>query len=228
MKSAVVIGSTGLTGSQVVKQLVSEGSFSQIIAICRSKSSSALDAEFNNPKVRVLQFDFKNWASLELQVSSFIGTAQATFFCSLGTTIKVAGSEVAFKKVDHDYTVNFARLAQTCRAEQLIIISALGADKNSTVFYNRTKGEMEEDVQREYSGKLYFLRPSLLLGDRKEFRFGERVAILLAPIYSSLMFGSLKRYVPVPAAKVAKTAVLLAAKKITAGQFLENEEILKN
>lgn len=227
MKIAVVIGSTGLTGSQVVKQLLREGSFSQIIAICRSKAS-ALDADFNNPKVRVLQFDFKNWASLELQVSSFIGTAQATFFCSLGTTIKVAGSEVAFKKVDHDYTVNFARLAQTCRAEQLIIISALGADKNSTVFYNRTKGEMEEDVQLEYSGKLYFLRPSLLLGDRKEFRFGERVAILLAPIYSSLMFGSLKRYVPVPAAKVAKTAVLLAAKKIISGQFLENEEILKN
>ena len=227
MKIAVVIGSTGLTGSQVVKQLLREGSFSQIIAICRSKAS-ALDADFNNPKVRVLQFDFKNWASLELQVSSFIGTAQAIFFCSLGTTIKVAGSEVAFKKVDHDYTVNFARLAQTCRAEQLIIISALGADKNSTVFYNRTKGEMEEDVQLEYSGKLYFLRPSLLLGDRKEFRFGERVAILLAPIYSSLMFGSLKRYVPVPAAKVAKTAVLLAAKKIISGQFLENEEILKN
>ena len=95
MKIAVVIGSTGLTGSQVVKQLLREGSFSQIIAICRSKTS-ALDAEFNNPKVRVLQFDFQNWQTLDLQINSFAGARPSLdFFCTLGTTMKVAGSPVA-------------------------------------------------------------------------------------------------------------------------------------
>lgn len=226
MKTAVVIGSTGLTGLILIKKLVQEGSFGQILAIGRSKSSFS-DNVFSNPKVRTLLFDFENWNNLELQVSSFAGTSPTTFFCCLGSTLKKAGSKEAFKKVDCDYVVNFAKLAKACRTEQLIIISALGADKNSSVFYNQVKGEMEEQVQKKYSGKLHFLRPSLLLGDRHDFRFGERIAILTAPLYSSLLFGSLKKFQPVPVAKVAQTMLLLATKKISAEIFLENPEILR-
>lgn len=226
MKTAVVIGSTGLTGTQLVKRLVQEGSFSQVIAIYRNKNS-IVDVVFTNPKVRTLQFDFKNWNDLELQVRSFIGTSMPRFFCCLGTTIRQAGSEDAFKKVDYDYVVNFAKLAKFCRAEQLIIMSALGADKNSSFFYSRTKGEMEEDVQREFSEKLYFLRPSLLLGERKDFRLCERLAILLAPLYSLFLSGYLKKYQPVPAAKVAHVMAQLATEKISANMFIENQDILK-
>ena len=227
MRTAVVIGSTGLTGLLVVKKLVQDGSFGQIIAICRNKNL-AEDMVFSNPKVRLLQFDFQNWNNFELQISSFIGTSLANFFCCLGTTVSQAGSQKGFKKVDYEYVVNFAKLAKSCHAEQLIVISALGADKNSVVYYNRIKGEMENDVQLEYSGKLYFLRPSLLLGDRKEFRFGERLAILFAPIYSLLFFGTFKKYLPVPAVKVAEVMVLLAAKKIIFSEMcLENQDILK-
>jgi uncharacterized protein YbjT (DUF2867 family) len=221
MKTAVVIGSTGLVGSELIKKLAQEGSHSQIIAICR-ESASKNKPNFNNPKVRVLNFDFKNWTHLELQVSSFLGTSSANFFCCLGTTIGKAGSEENFKKVDFEYVVNFAKLAKTCRAEQLLVVSALGADKSSSVFYNRTKGEMEEAVKNEFSAKLYFFRPSLLLGDRNDFRFGERVAILLAPLYSPLLLGSLKKYQPVPAAKVARKMVLVAAKKIELPSVVEN------
>jgi uncharacterized protein YbjT (DUF2867 family) len=221
MKTAVVIGATGLVGAELIKKLAQEGSHGQIIAICRDVASKN-KPNFNNPKVRVLSFDFKNWNNLELQVSSFLGTSSANFFCCLGTTLAKAGSEENFKKVDFEYVVNFAKLAKTCRAEQLLVVSALGADKNSSVFYNRTKGEMEETVKNEFNGKLYFFRPSLLLGDRNDFRFGERVAILLAPLYSPLLLGSFKKYQPVPAVNVAQKMVLVAVKKIELPSVVEN------
>lgn len=227
MKTAVVIGSTGLTGSILVKKLVQEGSFGQIIAICRVKKA-ANSTVFTSPKVRLVEFDFLNWIELEMQIGSFIGTSQASFFCCLGTTIRRAGTKEAFTKVDNDYVVNFARLAQACRAEQLIVVSALGADKNSNVFYNKTKGEMEERVQLAYSGKLHFLRPSLLLGDRKDFRFFERIAILAAPLYSSLLFGSWRKFRPIAAEKVAHTMLLLGEKKLSAGVIVDNSEIAQN
>lgn len=222
----MVIGSTGLIGTNLIQKLASEGSFGQIIALCRPSKGSTSHA-FNNPKVRVLSFDFVGWESLELQISSFAGTSAVSFFCCLGTTIGQAGSEENFRKVDFEYVVRFAKLAHYCKAEQLLIVSALGADKNSSVFYNRTKGEMETAVQNEFDSKIYFFRPSLLLGDRKDFRFGERLAILAAPIYTPLLFGPLKKYQPVKASDVAKKMVLVAAKKVEAPMFIENEAILK-
>lgn len=226
MKTAVIIGSTGLTGSLLVKKLVQEGSFGQIIAICRNKKT--VDQQvFSSPKVRLLEFNFQNWSELEMQIKSYVGTSQSAFFCCLGTTIKQAGSQEAFRRVDHDYFVNFAKVASACRAEQLIIISGLGADKNSNIFYSRTKGEMEENVRNAYSGNLHILRPSLLLGDRKDFRFSERVLILLSPVYSILLLGGLKKYQPVAADQVVKTMYLLAEKKLSAGLILENQDILK-
>ena len=223
MKTAVIIGSTGLIGSLLIKKLVQEGSFTQIIAIVRRKPTD--EAVFDNPRVRVLTFDFKNWGDLEMQVSSFSGTSSSNFFCCLGTTISQAGSESAFKTVDFEHVVNFARLAKSCRAQQLLVVSALGASKNSNVFYNRTKGEMEEAVEKVFAGKLHFLRPSLLLGDRADFRFGERLAILLEPVYSPLLIGSLKKYRPVKASRVAEVMVLLSTGKLDGPKILENSEL---
>lgn len=225
MKTAVIIGSTGLTGSLLVKKLVQEGSFGQIIALCRNKNSVNQQV-FSSPKVRLLEFDFQNWNELEMQCRSYVGTSQSVFFCCLGTTIKQAGSKEAFRRVDHDYFVNFAKLASACRAEQLILVSGLGADKNSNIFYSRTKGEMEENVRKAYVGDLHILRPSLLLGDRKDFRFGERVLILLSPVLSLFLLGGLKKYQPVAAEQVVKAMFLLAEKKLSAGVVLENSDIL--
>ncbi len=224
MKTAVVIGSTGLVGAILIKKLVQEGFYSQIIAIGRQKPKD--DPVFGHPKVRFQKFDFLTWDDLELQIKSFTGTSSATFFSCLGTTIGKAQSEEAFKKVDHEYVVAFARLAKMCRAERLLVVSALGADKNSGVFYNKVKGEMEEAVEKEFSQELHFLRPSLLLGDRRDFRLGERLAILLAPVYAPLLLGSFKKYRPVSAERVAHTLVGIALKKIQAGKFIENSQIL--
>ena len=173
MKTAVIIGSTGLIGKILLEKLVHDMDYQQVIAIIRSKST-ATDSIFAHPKVRCLTFDFRNWTELSMQVEGFTGNSFTTFFCCLGTTMAKAGSEEAFRKVDHNYIVEFAKMAQKCKSEKLLVVSALGANRNSDVFYNRIKGETENDVQGQYTGKLYFLRPSLLLGDRKDFRFSER------------------------------------------------------
>ena len=229
MKTAVVIGSTGLVGSLLIKKLVQDNSFQQIIALVRNKSSIS-DAYFTNSKMRLLEFNFKTWPELELQIKSFAGQTPLSFFCCLGSTIKKAGSEEAFRVVDHDYVVEFAKLAQLCKAEQLLVVSALGADKNSKVFYNKVKGETEGDIENIFKSNsktnLHFLRPSLLVGDRNDFRLGERLAILLAPVYSPLLLGSLSAFKPVLAADVAQAMVNIATKKAGAATIVDNLEIM--
>ena len=216
MRTAVVIGSSGLIGQQLVEKLAQEGSWSSVLAITRKNSI------WNSPKIRNLRFDFINWADLEMQIQAFGGGRGIDFFCCLGTTIKQAKSEAAFKKIDLEAVVLFSKLASRCRAEQLIVVSAMAADANSSVFYNRVKGEMEQAVPKEFSGKIHFMRPSLLLGDRKEFRFAERVAILLAPIYASLIP---VKYKPILASCVAKAMVALATKKATGDLIVDNAEM---
>ncbi|AGH94301.1 NAD(P)H-binding protein [Pseudobdellovibrio exovorus] len=226
MKTAVVIGSTGLVGTHLVEKLVHEGSFAQILAIVRRHPANLADSSgvWNNPKVRCLTFDFEDWNQLEIQVRSFAGTSSLSFFCCLGTTISKAGSQQAFRKIDYEHVVNFARMARICRAEKLLVVSAIGADAKSSVFYNRVKGEMESHVTREFTaGDLHFFHPSLLLGDRQEFRFGERLAVLFSPIYSWLIA---KKFRPVHAAQVAKAMVLASTGKLKASRIVENAVML--
>jgi uncharacterized protein YbjT (DUF2867 family) len=225
MKTAMIIGSTGLIGSYLLEKLVQSPEYSQIIAIIRGQSS-VQDPAYSHPKVRRITFDFQNWSNLSMQIASFSGNSSTHFFCCLGTTIKKVKTEEAFRKVDYDYIIEFAKMAQKCKAERLLVVSAIGADRNSTVFYNRIKGETENDVQNNFAGKLYFLRPSLLLGDRKEFRFGERIAILLAPAYSLLLVGPLSRYKPIKASDVAQAMVNISTNKTNASTVITNDEIL--
>jgi uncharacterized protein YbjT (DUF2867 family) len=224
MKTAVIIGSTGLIGKLLLEKLVLNMDYQQIIAVVRSKNS-AQDRVYQHPKVRCLTFDFHNWAELSMQIEGFASNSAISFFCCLGTTMAIAKSEEAFRKVDHNYIVEFARMAQKCRAEILLVVSALGADRNSEIFYNRVKGETENDVQGLFTGKLHFLRPSLLLGDRKEFRFSERIAVALSPVLSPLLFGPLKQYKPIKASAVAQAMLNLAAKKANASTIVDNQEI---
>lgn len=227
MKTAVVIGSTGLVGTHLVEKLVQEGSFAQILAIVRRHPADSAGSAgiWNNPKVRCVTFDFEDWNQLEIQVRSFAGTSALSFFCCLGTTISKAGSQQAFRKIDYEHVVNFARMARICRAEKLLVVSAIGADAQSTVFYNRVKGEMESHVAREFtSGDLHFFHPSLLLGDRQEFRFGERLAVLFSPLYAPLLP---RKYQPVKAAQVANSMVMASTGKIKASRVVDNAEMLK-
>jgi len=149
----------------------------------------------------------------------------SVFICCLGSTIKKAGSKEAFYKVDHDYVMTFARLAEKAQAQKLLIISAMGADAKSRFFYNRVKGEMERDLRSLQIPQIEIFRPSLILGERKEARAGEALGQKLSPMMNALMIGSLKKYRAITAIDIAK-AMSIAVFNFHPGHFIyESDEI---
>ncbi|WP_061240817.1 oxidoreductase [Ectopseudomonas composti] len=158
----LIAGATGLTGEHLLDRLLSEPTVARVLAPTRRPL--ATHPHLENP-VGELQ-------TLLPQLSGQIDTA----FCCLGSTIKQAGSQEAFRAVDHDLVLAFARRARELGARHLVVISALGANANSSVFYNRVKGEAEEALKAMDWPQLTIARPSLLLGTRHEFRLGERLA----------------------------------------------------
>lgn len=221
MKTAVVIGATGLVGQTLTEKLALEGGWGLVLAIHRASVT------WKNPKVRSLLFDYKNWDDLELQIKSFGGTSKLDFFCCLGTTISKAKSKENFRLVDYEYVIKFARLATACKASQLFIISSVGVGSNYSSFYLQVKSEMEADVKKIYPGYLHFMRPGLLLGHRNEFRFGERLAVILAPLYSWFFVGDLSKYKPIAASIVAWSMVLIAGRKAKASEIVYGPDMLK-
>ena len=158
----LIAGATGLTGEHLLDRLLSEPTVARVLAPTRRPL--ATHPHLENP-VGELQ-------TLLPQLSGQVDTA----FCCLGSTIKQAGSQEAFRVVDHDLVLAFARRARELGARHLVVISALGANANSSVFYNRVKGETEEALKAMDWPQLTIARPSLLLGTRHEFRLGERLA----------------------------------------------------
>jgi uncharacterized protein YbjT (DUF2867 family) len=160
----LLAGATGLTGEHLLDRLLNEPTVAQVLA--PSRRPLAGHPHLLNP--------IGELASVLPQLSGNFDTA----FCCLGTTIKQAGSQAAFRAVDYDLVLAFAERARALGARHLVVISALGADAQSSVFYNRVKGEMEAALQAQNWPQLTIARPSLLLGERREFRLGER---LMAP-----------------------------------------------
>ena len=161
----LLAGATGLTGEHLLDRLLNEPTVARVLA--PSRRPLAAHPHLENPVGEL--------AALLPQLSGNVDIA----FCCLGTTIKQAGSEAAFRAVDHDLVLAFAARARALGARHLLVISALGADAHSAVFYNRVKGELEAALQAQDWPQLTIVRPSLLLGARREFRLGER---LLAPL----------------------------------------------
>lgn len=131
-------------------------------------------------------------------------------FCCLGTTIKQAGSQEAFRRVDHDYVVALARAGLQSGATQLLLVSAVGADPQSRVFYSRVKGETEAAVRELPYRAIQIFRPSLLLGERSEFRLGERLMMPFTPLLSLVLVARMRRYRPIRARAVAEAMVAVA------------------
>lgn len=220
MKTAVVIGATGLVGKYVSIGLAERSEYAQVLTIVRRQ------AVWTNTKIKNIHFDFLNWEQLSMQIKNFSSGSEIDFFCCLGTTIKIAGSEENFKKIDHDYVVEFARLAKKMNMNKLVVVSSLGADKNSNIFYNKTKGEMESEVVSICASRAVIVRPSLLLGLRDEFRLAEKLFSIAAPAFTFLLIGPLKKFTPIAAKQVAKAMIQIAQNK-KADQFFENDQLLK-
>ena len=217
----LIFGATGLIGHHLVREFPSN---QNMITITRKPLLN--DHQLYQNMISPL--DEKSL--LELKIPSNI----ENLFCCLGTTIKTAGSEQNFYQVDHDLVLNIAKLANQLKVKKLVIVSALGADTKSSVFYNRTKGEMERDVIAASLdvGQVIFLRPSLLLGDRsvlnQPVRLAEKLAIKLAPYYSPLLIGGLKKFAPVNSECVAKKMISVVFNEYTPSRFriIENSDII--
>ncbi|MCM3585246.1 oxidoreductase [Mesobacillus maritimus] len=211
--TALVVGATGLVGNELVTLLLTESKYEKVKVLTRRT------LPLTHPKLEQFVVDFDQLASYqdEMQVEDV--------YCCLGTTIKKAGTQEAFKKVDFTYPVELAKLTREKGAQKFFIITAMGATKDTKVFYSRVKGEVEEDVKKLGFHSLHIFRPSLLLGERKEFRFGEKIGVLLSPLFSFLLVGSLKKFKPIHARDVAK-AMYQASLTAQHGQFIhENDEI---
>jgi uncharacterized protein YbjT (DUF2867 family) len=161
---AWVIGATGLVGHQVVLALLADPACTDVLAITRRPLA------VTHPKYREKILDFEQ---LE---PALAGESATVAVCCLGTTIKRAGSQAQFRHIELDYTLAFARAAQAAGVRHFLVVTALGADPQSLMFYNRVKGEIEQALTAMRFPALTIVRPSLLIGERQETRLGEKLA----------------------------------------------------
>lgn len=217
-RKALIVGSTGLIGGYCLQNLLNDPIYSEVIALVRKPLL------ITHSKLKTITTKFGG--NLE---DALTNIQAQDIYCCLGTTIKVAGSQKAFRQVDFSLVVAIAEIMRKQGAEQFIVISSMGADKNSKVFYSRVKGEMEQALRELNYPCLRIIRPSLLLGKREEFRLGERIGVLLTPVLKPLMLGSLKKYVPVEAELVARFVVKIAHEEPLSGVYVyESDKVGKS
>ncbi len=207
---ALVAGSTGLIGSQLLELLLDDSRYTRVIALSR-KPLSLSHTKLENV---VLEADeLKNHNDLKAD----------DVYCCLGTTIRQAKSKEAFRKVDFDYPVGLATLLKANGATQFLLVSALGSDKNSRIFYNRVKGEVEEAIDKIGFFTYHIFRPSLLIGPRKDARAGEDAAKIVYKIFGSLIP---TKYKGIESIKVAR-AMQNVAKINIPGKFIYESDKLQ-
>jgi uncharacterized protein YbjT (DUF2867 family) len=209
-RRALVAGPTGLVGRELVRRLLDDPDVDSVVALTRRSLGIPL------PKLTEAIVDFTHLAD-------FAAPPVDDFFCCLGTTRKQAGSREAFREVDLVYPLLIARMALAAGATRCFFVSAMGADAGSRVFYNRIKGELENELSRLPFATVVAVRPSLLAGDRAEMRTGERVALAVARPLSVLIPA---KYRPVAAAVVAQ-ALVAAARTDAVGRFTVESDILQ-
>jgi uncharacterized protein YbjT (DUF2867 family) len=210
VRRALIIGATGLVGSNLVDALLADDHWSRVTALVR-RPLERPEPKFNALVVDFAQLDGSAWPAVD------------DVFCCLGTTIRAAGSRGAFRRVDHQYPLDVARMTLARGARQFLFVSAMGADPRASVFYSRVKGELERDVAALPFRAVVALRPSLLAGDRSERRLGEGLALaLLTPLR-----GIVPRNVrPVAAIAVARAMVAFAKRELQGFHVVTNGEIL--
>lgn len=178
---AVIAGSTGLVGSILLKKLLQDEAYTLVISVSRHLIGN------NHPKLKeVLIKDLSELPQMADQLKGDV------YFCTLGTTIKDAGSQENFRKVDFEAIVNFGKIAEIHQGS-LILVSAAGANPESKIFYNRVKGETEKALKSLKLQKLVILRPGLLMGQRKAFRLGEKIATLGMKGFSFMLPKSIEK-----------------------------------
>ncbi len=210
MATALLVGSTGLIGNQLLALLLADNHYTEVIAISR------IPLSFINPKLKVIIADFKSIETHKVELKA------DDVFCCLGTTIKKTKTKEAFREIDFDYPLRIAKLTKEMGAKQYLLVSALGSDKSSSVFYNKVKGEVEEAIKSLGFSSYNIFRPSLLLGPRIEVREGEKS---MQKVFTAIDFLIPKKYKAIDSMAVAR-AMLIIAKRGRIGDFIyESNEL---
>ena len=213
--SAVVFGATGLVGGELWRVLEQDGYWSSITCIGRRRPAGL----GKNEKVSALAVDLFDTSQYQHLL------AADTIFICLGTTLKKAGSKEAFKRIDVELPALIAKSATNAGAKRMVVISAQGIHKNSLFFYNRAKAEMEERVVTEFEGESAFVRPGLLLGERRESRLAESLASsVLTRLDGIMQRPGLQKFRAIPARTVA-IAMNQISQMEQLPSIIENQEL---
>lgn len=173
----------------------------------------------NNSKLKQVVVDFEKLESYKEHFKV------DHVFCCLGTTIKTAGSKDAFLKVDFTYVIESARIAKSEGVKSFSVVSAMGANGKSKIFYNRVKGDMENALQKVGFPTLHIFRPSLLIGERKEIRRGEKIGAAISRAFSFAFIKGLKKYKPIQGSLVAKSMLDHAKAQMQGLQIIESDKM---
>ncbi|MBK5278763.1 MAG: oxidoreductase [Bacteroidia bacterium] len=211
-KVALVAGTTGLVGAQLLELLLADDRYSKVIALSR-KPLMVSHAKLDNV---VVDFDQLSEYSNRL-ISDVV-------FCCLGTTMKQAGSQAAFRKVDFEYPLEVARIAKGLEAKQYHLVTALGASKKSSFYYNKVKGEVEEAILELGFESYHIFRPSFLSGERTESRIGENATKIFFKYFGFLVP---KKFKAIASSKVAR-AMVAKSKEEARGVFIHESDALQN
>ena len=214
MKTALVFGSSGLVGQQLVQQLIQNNSYKKIKLFVRKKTN------IQNPKIEIIETKFDN---LEILSPEIIG--DSCFFC-IGTTKKNSPDRTEYQRVELDLPKKIANLAKQNKIQSFIFVSSGYANSKSSGDYLRYKGLVEEELISLKFDNLGILRPSFLLGNRKEKRIGEKIGIIIFQILSPLMMGPFKRMKPIHVKLVANAMINIAQSDFKQTIF-ESDEIVK-
>ena len=212
MKTALLFGASGLVGSHVLNQLISNNNYSKIKLFVRTTIN------ISDPKIEIIQTDIKN---LENHREDIKG--DDCFFC-IGTTKKNSPDKNEYKRVELEVPKQVAQIAKSNSVNSFVFISSGYADPKSSGDYLKFKGEVEEELKRLNFQKLGIMRPSFLLGDRKEKRIGEKIGIFVFKLLSPLFLGPLKKMKPIHSATVAKAMIAITQNKVSKTIF-ESDEI---
>ena len=211
MKTALLFGASGLVGSHLLNQLIKDTNYSKIKLFVRSVT------EIIDPKVEIIKTDFNN---LQNHKEDFKG--DDCFFC-IGTTKQNSSDKDEYRRVELDIPKEIAKIAKLNLVNSFIFVSAIYANPNSSGDYVKFKGLVEEELKRLNFPKLALMRPSFLMGDRKEKRVGEKIGIFVFKLLSPLFLGPLKKMKPIHSATVAKAMIAITQNDSSQTIFESNE-----
>ena len=211
MKTALLFGASGLVGSHLLNQLIKDTNYSKIKLFVRSVT------EIIDPKVEIIKTDFNNLQNYKEDVKG-----DDCFFC-IGTTKKNSSDKDEYRRVELDIPKEIAKIAKLNLVNSFIFVSAIYANPNSSGDYVRFKGLVEEELKRLNFPKLALMRPSFLMGDRKEKRVGEKIGIFVFKLLSPLLLGPLKKMRPIHSEIVAKAMIRAANENLEKNIFESNE-----